>query len=96
MLIGIVLGIAIGTFASVEAFFEPQIGFLRYIPAPALLPLFLLLLGIDESPKIWLIVVGTVFFNILMMADVARNVPREMINASYTLGAGRLARSCGG
>ena len=37
-----------------------------------------------------LIVVGTVFFNILMVADVARAVPRELINVSYTLGAGRL------
>ena len=54
--IGVVVGIAIGTFASVEAFFEPQIGFLRYIPASALTPLFLLWLGIGESPKIWLIV----------------------------------------
>ncbi|MCU1371186.1 MAG: transporter permease [Ilumatobacteraceae bacterium] len=89
MAIGIVAGIAIGTFASVESFFEPLIGFLRYIPAPALLPLFLLLLGIGESPKIWLIVVGTAFYNVIMTADVARNVPREMIDASYTLGAGR-------
>lgn len=91
MAIGVVLGIGVGTFASVEAFFEPQIGFLRYIPAPALLPLFLLLLGIGESPKIWLIVVGTVFYNVLMIADVSRNVPREMLHASYTLGAGRWA-----
>ena len=90
MLIGVVLGVGMGTFATIEAFFEPLIGFLRYIPAPAMLPLFLLLLGIDESPKIWLIVVGTAFYNVIMTADVARNVPREMINASYTLGAGRL------
>lgn len=89
MAIGIVLGIGIGTFASVEALFEPMIGFLRYIPAPALLPLFLLVLGIGESPKIWLIVVGTAFYNVLMTADVARAVPREMLHASYTLGAGR-------
>lgn len=88
--IAVVLGIAIGTFASIEAFFEAQIGFLRYIPASALTPVFLLVLGIDEAPKIWLIVVGTVFFNILMIADVARAVPRELLNASYTLGAGRV------
>jgi NitT/TauT family transport system permease protein len=89
IVIGVVLGIGIGSFASFEAFLEPQIGFLRYIPATALTPLFLLWLGIDESPKIWLIVAGTVFYNILMVADVARNVPRELLNASYTLGAGR-------
>jgi NitT/TauT family transport system permease protein len=88
--IGVVLGIAVGTFASVEAFLEPQLGFLRYIPASALTPLFLIWLGIGESPKIWLIVVGTVFYNVLMIADVARAVPRELLNASYTLGAGRI------
>lgn len=88
--LGSVFGILIGTFPSVEAFFEAQIGFLRYIPAAALSPVFLLWLGIGESPKVWLIVIGTVFFNILMIADVARSVPRELINAAYTLGAGRL------
>jgi NitT/TauT family transport system permease protein len=87
--LGVVFGLAIGTFFSVQAFFEPQFGFLRYIPATALLPVFLLWLGIGENPKIWLIVIGTVFFNILMVADVVRAVPRELINASYTLGAGR-------
>jgi NitT/TauT family transport system permease protein len=89
VLIGMVVGLAIGSYSSVESFFEPQIGFLRYIPASALTPLFLLWLGIGESPKISLIVVGTMFFNILMMADVARSVPRELLNAAYTLGAGR-------
>ncbi len=85
--IGIVLGIADRhASSSAEAFFEPQIGFLRYIPASALTPLLLLWLGIGESPKITLIVVGTVFYNILMIADVARAVPRELLNASATLG----------
>jgi NitT/TauT family transport system permease protein len=88
--IGTVLGLAIGTFASVEAFFEAPIGFLRYIPASALTPVFLIWLGLGESPKIWLIVVGTVFYNVLMIADVGRAVPRELLNASYTLGAGRI------
>ena len=87
--IGIVLGLLIGSYASVNAFFEPQIGFLRYIPATALTPLLLIWLGIDEAPKITLVVVGTVFYNILMVADVARSVPSELINASYTLGAKR-------
>src|SRR5947207_7216235 len=89
VVLGIVFGIAMGTFASAEAFFEPQFGFLRYIPASALIPVMLLWLGIGESPKITMIVIGTVFFNILMIADVARLVPRELLNASYTLGATR-------
>lgn len=90
LLLGVVLGVSIGSLTSAEAFFEPQFGILRYIPASALTPLFLLWLGIDETPKIALIVVGTVFYNILMIADVARAVPTALLNASYTLGAGRL------
>jgi NitT/TauT family transport system permease protein len=88
--LGIAFGIGIGTFASAEAFFEPTFAFVRYIPATALTPLLLLSLGIDESPKVTLIVLGTVFFNIAMIADVVRGVPRELLNAACTLGAGRV------
>ncbi|MGH9213103.1 MAG: ABC transporter permease [Acidimicrobiales bacterium] len=90
IVIGVVVGVLIGSFRSAAAFAEPQIALLRYIPASALTPLFLLWLGIDEAPKIALIVVGTVFYNILMIADVARAAPQELVNASYTLGAGRI------
>jgi NitT/TauT family transport system permease protein len=90
IVIGVLLGVLIGSFATFEAYFEPQIGFLRYIPATALTPLFLIWLGIDEAPKVALIIVGTVFFNTLMVADVARSVPIELVKASYTLGARRL------
>jgi len=90
MVIGVVFGVLMASFRSAESFLEPQIGLLRYIPASALTPLFLLWLGIDEAPKYALIAVGTVFFNILMTADVARAVPQELVNASYTLGAGRM------
>ncbi|HSH23294.1 MAG TPA: ABC transporter permease [Acidimicrobiales bacterium] len=86
---GVVVGVAIGSLRSVEATLEAPIGFMRYVPATALTPLLLLWMGIGEAPKITLIAVGTVFFNILMVADVARNVPRELLEASYTLGATR-------
>jgi NitT/TauT family transport system permease protein len=87
--VGVVVGVAVGTFPGVEGGLEAPIGFLRYIPASALTPLMLLWLGVDEAPKIALIVAGTVFFNILMVADVARSVPRELVNAAATLGASR-------
>jgi NitT/TauT family transport system permease protein len=87
--IGVVVGVLIGSFRSVEALWESPIGFLRYVPATALTPLFLVWLGIDEAPKVALVIAGTVFFNIVMIADVARLVPREMVLTAYTLGAGR-------
>jgi NitT/TauT family transport system permease protein len=89
MAIGVVVGLAMGAFPSAEGTLEAPIGFARYIPASALTPLMLLWLGIDEAPKITLIIIGTVFFNILMVADVARSVPHQLIDAAATLGASR-------
>ena len=91
MVIAVVLGTLMGAFRSADSVLEPPIAFMRYIPATALVPLMLFWLGIDELPKITLIVIGSVFFNVLMVADVVRTVPKELINASYTLGAGRLS-----
>jgi NitT/TauT family transport system permease protein len=87
--VGVSLGLLMGCFRAAEAFLEPTIGFLRYIPATGLTVLFVLWLGIDEGPKVGLVVAGTVFYNIIMIGDVARSLPLEQVNAAYTLGAGR-------
>ncbi|MDP9389684.1 MAG: ABC transporter permease [Actinomycetota bacterium] len=87
--ISVPLGLAIGSFAAVRSLFEPMIGLLRYLPAPAFIPLLIIWLGLGESSKIALLVIGTVFFNTLMSADVAALVPKELINAAYTMGASR-------
>jgi NitT/TauT family transport system permease protein len=89
VLISVPLGIAIGTFQAASGLFEPVIGLVRYLPASAFTPLLIIWLGVDEAPKVALIVIGTVFFNTVMTADVVRNVPRATIDVSYTLGARR-------
>jgi NitT/TauT family transport system permease protein len=91
VVISVPLGLAMGTFPSLRALFEPMISFVRYMPAPAFIPLLIVWLGFGESAKITLLVIGTVFFNTVMSADVAAQVPKELIDASYTLGAGRWA-----
>ncbi|MGH2758383.1 MAG: ABC transporter permease [Actinomycetota bacterium] len=88
--VSVPLGIAMGTIPAVRAMFEPMIGLVRYMPAPAFIPLLIIWLGLGESSKIALLFIGTVFFNTLMTADVARLVPRQLIDSAYTLGAGRL------
>ena len=87
--VAVPLGILMGTFPSIRALFEPIIGIVRYMPAPAFIPLLIIYLGIGESPKIALIFIGTVFFNILMIMDAVKFVPRELIEATYTLGGKR-------
>ncbi len=83
------LGIAMGTFASIRSLTEPIFGIVRYMPAPAFVPLLIIYLGLEEPPKIALIFIGTVFFNILMIMDAVKFVPKELIEATYTLGGRR-------
>lgn len=90
VLIAIPSGILMGAFASIRALLEPLTGFLRYMPAPAFIPLLILYFGIDEEPKILLIFIGTLFFNTLMVMDAVKFVPKELIETTYTLGGKRL------
>ncbi|TAF50622.1 MAG: ABC transporter permease [Oscillatoriales cyanobacterium] len=83
------IGILMGAFASIRALLEPAIGILRYMPAPAFVPLLIIYLGIDEAPKIALIFIGTVFFNTLMIMDAGKFVPKALIETAYTLGGSR-------
>jgi NitT/TauT family transport system permease protein len=89
-LIGVPLGLLMGTFKAIEALIEPLVGFIRYMPASAFIPLFILWLGIGDVEKIAIIFVGSVFQLILMIAVVASSVPKEMLETAYTLGAGRV------
>ncbi len=86
-ILAIPLGILIGAYKGVEASQEPLNGFIRYIPVPALIPLVMVAAGIGEPAKILLIFLGTYFQMVIIVADVTRLVPRDLLNASRTLGA---------
>ena len=88
-LVALPLGILMGAFASIRSLFEPIIAVVRYMPAPAFIPLLIIYLGIGEEPKIALIFIGTVFFNILMIMDAVKFVPKDLIETTYTLGGTR-------
>lgn len=88
-LISIPVGLLMGSFGSLEAMLAPIIGTLRYVPITATVPLLILWLGIDEAPKLAIIVLSAFFYNTIMIADAVQNVPRDFINVSYTLGANR-------
>jgi NitT/TauT family transport system permease protein len=87
--IAIPLGIAIGSFRAAQAFFEPVIAAVRYMPASAFIPLLIIWFGIGNTEKVAVIFIGTFFPLALMIADVSANVPKELLNISYTLGATR-------
>ena len=85
--VAVPIGILMGSYPSVRALCEPLIAMLRYMPAAAFIPLLIIYLGIGEEPKIALIFLGTVYFNILMVMDAVKFVPEELIETTLTLGA---------
>jgi NitT/TauT family transport system permease protein len=89
--VAIPLGMLMSSYRAVGAFSEPLIDFVRYLPVPALVPLTLIWLGIDEASKIALLWIGTFFQLVLLIADDARRVPKEFIETGRTLGAGDCA-----
>lgn len=88
-IIGVPLGILMGSLKVFEALVEPMLGFFRYMPASAFIPLFILWLGIGEIEKVAVIFFGTFFQLTLMVMDVTKNVPKDLIDTSYTLGVGK-------
>ena len=86
LLIGVPLGIFMGTYKVVEGFFEPMVSFVRYMPVSAFIPLFILWIGVGEMEKIAVIFFGSVFSIILMVAVEVSGTRRELLEAAYTLG----------
>jgi NitT/TauT family transport system permease protein len=87
--IGVPIGLIMGTYKIAEALTEPVVGFIRYMPASAFIPLFILWLGIGDIEKVAIIFVGSFFQLVLMVAVVAKNVHKDMLETAYTLGAKR-------
>lgn len=86
-IVAVPLGIAMGTWKSVEAFFEPFVSFCRYLPASAFIPLLILWAGIGETQKLLVIFIGSVFQITLMVAVTVGSARRDLVEAAYTLGA---------
>jgi len=89
-LVGIPLGILCGFSSSISQLTEPFVEFFRYLPAPAFGALAVAILGINDAPKIAIIVIGTLFQQILIIANTTRMVDRGLIEAGYTLGTHKL------
>lgn len=81
------LGVLMGAYKPVEAFFEPFVSFARYLPASAFIPLLILWAGIGEAQKLAVIFIGSFFQLVLMVAVSVGNTRRDLVEAAYTLGA---------
>jgi NitT/TauT family transport system permease protein len=87
--IAVPLGIVMGSFKALEAFFNPFMAAWRYLPAPSFIPVLLMWFGTGEGPKIALLFVGVVFFLIVLVMDYTKQVRTEFVETSMTLGGSR-------
>ncbi len=85
--IGVPLGIVAGHFRFAGRLTEPFNEFFRYLPAPAFGALAVAVLGIYDGPKIAIIVIGTFFQQVLIVANTTRKLEATLTEASRTLGA---------
>ena len=90
LLAGVPLGLWLGTEEKFDRFFAPLVYLTYPIPKIVFLPVVMILLGLGDSSKIFLITL-VVFFQILVTTrDAARSVSQAMILSVVSLGAKKL------
>lgn len=89
-LIGVPLGLLCGAYSGISQSTEPFTEFFRYLPAPAFGALAVAILGIYDGPKIAIIVIGTLFQQILIIANTTRTLDYPLVEAAMTLGTKRI------
>ncbi len=89
-IMGVPLGVLCGTYAAFSRLSEPFIEFFRYLPAPAFGALAVAILGIYDGPKITIIVIGTFFQQVLIIANTTRKLDVALVEAALTLGTKNL------
>ncbi len=87
--VAVPLGILVGTYAPIEAVIEPVMSFIRYLPITAFIPLFILWIGIDETEKVFVIIMGSLPQLLLMVAVDTRKAQHDLVEVSYTLGTNK-------
>ena len=88
-IVSVPVGIAMGTFYSMDSLLGGFMRTARYMPIVAFVPLIIIWAGIDETSKILIVFFGVVFYNATMIADAVKFIPNETLNVAYTLGATR-------
>ncbi len=84
--ISVPLGILMGSFGRVEAFFNPLVSAWRYLPAPSFIPLLLMWFGTGDQSKLALLFIGVLWFLTTLIMDHTKGVSRELVETAKTLG----------
>ncbi len=84
--LGLLLGLATGTFRLAETLLDSTLQMVRNIPALALIPLVILWFGIDETAKLFLVALGVFFPVYLNTFHGIRSVDKGLIEMAKSYG----------
>jgi ABC-type nitrate/sulfonate/bicarbonate transport system permease component len=86
---GIALGVLLGQRPTLRRMASPIIEFMRAIPAPALIPFAILVLGVEDDAKIFLIAIVCIFPVLLNTIDGVAGVEPTLLDTTtvYRIGA---------
>ncbi|NGZ87338.1 ABC transporter permease [Duganella aceris] len=83
---GIGFGLLLGLSPGLRAYTAPTFNVLRQLPSVALIPLFILLFGIGESFKIFIVVKATFFIVALAVHDAVAGLSQRYIEVARVYG----------
>lgn len=89
---GVVLGTLFGLVTALEEAARPVLEFLRAIPGVALLPVFIVLFGIDQPMKVLLIAFGSFWPVFLNTVDGVRGIEPLLLDVAGVFRLGRARR----
>lgn len=90
VVVGIPLGLFMGQIRAVERALDPILQLFRQTSALALYPVFILLLGLGETSKVFVIFWATLFPILLSTIGGVKEVDAKLIEMARTYGASRL------
>ncbi|WP_030899691.1 ABC transporter permease [Streptomyces sp. NRRL F-5126] len=85
--VAIPVGFLMGWYRVLRSLIEPWIQFFRTIPPLAIIPLAIVVMGIGETPKIFVIFLASFLACVISTFQGVVNVDRTLINAARVLGA---------
>ncbi|MFI7676120.1 ABC transporter permease [Actinophytocola sp. NPDC049390] len=84
-IVGIVLGLVLGRSDKLHDYFSPTISFLRSIPPPALLPVFLVLFPIGTPMQLATIIFGVIWPVLLNTIDGAHTLDETVVETTRSM-----------
>lgn len=88
LIVAIPVGFLMGWYRVARGIIEPYVQFFRTIPPLAIIPLAIVTMGIDETPKIFVIFLAAFLSSVVATYQGVISVDKTLINAARVLGAG--------